>query len=353
MPGLYRLLRPLLYCVPPETGHRLAIAALKYGLFPTAAQPFEPSLQVKLCGLTFPNPLGVAAGFDKDIEAPDALLRLGFGFAEVGSITPLPQPGNPKPRLFRLEADRALINRLGFNSGGHANAVSRLRSRAGRPGIIGVNIGANKESSDIVADYVQGLTCFNDIASYIAINISSPNTPGLRGLQSKAELRHLLERIGEARSELHRPKPLLLKIAPDLSDAELDDIAGLVIAHSIDGVIVSNTTVSRPALKSPRASEPGGLSGAPLFELSTRKLARLYRLTSGRLPLIGVGGVTCAETAWQKLRAGASLIQLYSALVYEGPSLARTICGGLAERLAASAKKSISEITGTGVSDWL
>jgi len=252
-----------------------------------------------------------------------------------------------------LTKDRALINRLGFNNAGHANALRRLKSRARRPGIIGVNIGANKDSPDPVIDYVKGLWSFNDVASYITVNISSPNTPGLRALQSKGELPNLLNRLALARHKLTSPKPLLLKIAPDLCDGEIEDIADIALDRAIDGIIVSNTTVSRPLLKSRHASHPGGLSGAPLFELSTRRLARLYQLTAGRIPLIGTGGVSSADTAWQKFRAGASLIQLYSALVYEGPSIAKVVCTGLAERLRTTGKKSITEITGTGVSDWL
>jgi dihydroorotate dehydrogenase len=352
MPGVYRLVRPLLFLAPAETAHRLAISALKAGVLPTIDVPIEPSLQVTLWGLVFPNPVGVAAGFDKNAEVPDALLRLGFGFAETGTITPLPQEGNPAPRLFRLTEDLALINRLGFNSAGHASALSRLKSKA-RSGIIGVNIGANKDSADPVIDYVKGLWTFNEVASYITVNISSPNTPGLRTLQSRDELRNLLNHLALARRKLSAPKPLLLKIAPDLSDSELADIAEISLAHAVDGIIISNTTVSRPPLKSPHASEAGGLSGAPLFELSTRGLARLYQLTAGQIPLVGCGGISSAETAWQKMLAGASLIQLYSALVYEGPAIAKVICAGLAERLKSAGKKSIAEITGTGLSDWL
>jgi dihydroorotate dehydrogenase len=267
-------------------------------------------------------------------------------------LTPLPQPGNPKPRLFRLPEDEALINRLGFNNSGHAAALGRLKALA-KPSIIGVNIGANRDSADRIADYAKGLENFNGTASYIAVNISSPNTPGLRALQSRKQLNLLLSRLTETRRSLSDPKPLLLKIAPDLSNEELADIAELSLANGIDGLIVSNTTLSRPLLKSSRASEQGGLSGRPLFELSTRKLACLYRLTKGRLPLIGVGGVSSAETAWQKIRAGASLVQLYTALIYEGPELVTDIVKGLAQRLAASGKNSLCEITGTGVADWL
>jgi dihydroorotate dehydrogenase len=346
----YRLLRPLLFMLPPERAHHLALAALERRLLPEGPQPDE--LKIELWGLTFPNPIGVAAGFDKNAEAEAGLFSLGFGFVEVGTLTPSPQPGNPHPRLFRLAEDEALINRLGFNNSGHAAALARLKARAA-PGIIGVNIGANRDSADRIADYVRGLETFNGTASYVAVNISSPNTPGLRALQSQKELSLLLSRLTETRRALSDPKPLLLKIAPDLSNEELADIAELSLANGIDGLIVSNTTLSRPSLKSPHAAEQGGLSGQPLFELSTRKLAWLYRLTNGRLPLIGVGGVSSAETAWQKIRAGASLVQLYTALIYAGPSLVADILEGLAQRLKASGKVSIGEITGTGVADWL
>jgi dihydroorotate dehydrogenase len=350
---LYRLARPLLFQLPPETAHRLALLILKSGLHPAFRAAEDLHLGVQLWGLNFPNPLGLAAGFDKNAEAPEALARLGFGFVEVGSLTPLPQIGNPPPRLFRLTEDEALINRLGFNNCGFVSALRRLESRAASPAIIGVNLGANRDSGDPLADYVKGVVAFSGVASYITINISSPNTPGLRDLQSAGELHRLLARLDEARRRLARPRPLLLKIAPDLNESELAFIAETALANRVDGLILGNTTVSRPPLKSPHASEPGGLSGVPLFELSTRMLAQLYRLTLGRMPLVGVGGVSSAEAAWQKLRAGASLVQLYSALVYEGPSIVREINKGLAERLRASGKRSIAEITGSGVSDWL
>lgn len=348
MADIYHLLRPLLFQLPPEAAHRLSIAVLRSGLFP---RPRTPVLAVDLWGLSFSNPLGLAAGFDKNAEVPDKALKLGFGFVEVGSITPLPQPGNSPPRLFRLREDRALINRMGFNNQGLGQALHRLRART--PGIVGVNLGANKDSADPVSDYLRGLAALNAVANYLVINISSPNTPGLRTLQSRNHLQELLKRLDAAGQDLAARKPLLLKIAPDLSDSEIDDIAELALASRVDGLIVSNTTVTRPPLVSPHANEPGGLSGAPLFELSTRKLARIYRATSGRLPLIGSGGVSSAETAWQKLRAGASLIQLYTALVYEGPGLVPAILDGLAERLAQSGKTSLREITGSGLADWL
>jgi dihydroorotate dehydrogenase len=350
MADIYHLLRPLLFQLPPEAAHRLAIAALRSGLFPS---PHTPALAIDLCGLSFPNPLGLAAGFDKNAEVPDAALKLGFGFVEVGSITPLPQAGNSSPRLFRLHEDRALINRMGFNNKGLEKALHRLGARAGNPGIVGVNLGANKDSVDPVSDYLRGLAALNAVASYLVVNISSPNTPGLRTLQSRTHLHELLKQLDAARQGLEPPKPLFLKIAPDLSDAEIDDIAELAVAKRVDGLIVSNTTVTRPPLKSAHSTETGGLSGVPLFELSTRKLARIYRATSGRVPIIGSGGVSSAETAWQKLRAGASLIQLYTGLIYEGPALVPAILTGLAQRLAASGKNELREITGSGLADWL
>ena len=346
----YSLLRPFLFMLSPERAHHLALTALENRLLPE--RPHLGQLKTELWGLTFSNPIGLAAGFDKNAEAEAGLFSLGFGFLEVGTLTPLPQPGNPRPRLFRLAEDEALINRLGFNNSGHAAALARLKARTAS-GIIGVNIGANGDSADRIGDYAKGLETFNGTASYIAVNISSPNTPGLRALQSQKELSLLLSRLTETRRALSDPKPLLLKIAPDLSNQELADIAELSLANGIDGLIISNTTLSRPSLKSSHASEQGGLSGRPLFELSTRKLACLYCLTKGRLPLVGAGGVSSAETAWQKIRAGASLVQLYTALIYEGPSLVADIVEGLTQRLKASGKNSISEITGTGVGDWL
>jgi dihydroorotate dehydrogenase len=348
MTDIYRLLRSLLFKTPPELAHKLAVTVLRTGLLPS---PQPQALPVHVWGLSFPNPVGLAAGFDKNAACPLGALKLGFGFVEVGSITPLPQKGNPRPRLFRLVEDRALINRMGFNNQGLQRVSQSLRSSA--RGIVGVNIGANKNSSDVVSDYLFGLAALNDIAHYLVLNISSPNTPGLRTLQARGRLKELLERLTAARNDFSAPRPLLLKIAPDLSDGEIDDIAELALANAIDGLIVSNTTLSRPPLVSPHAKEPGGLSGAPLFELSTRKLARIFRATSGRLPLIGSGGVCSAETAWQKLRAGAALVQLYTGLVYEGPGLIPDILSGLAERLQRSGRTSLRDITGSGLADWL
>jgi len=328
----FPLIRPLLHALDAETAHGLTIRLLKL-MPPAAARPLVSHLAVSTLGLHFANPLGLAAGFDKNAEVPDAMLAQGFGFVEVGTVTPKPQSGNPRPRLFRLAEDSAVINRLGFNNDGRAAALARLAARRRGAGPVGVNLGANKDSSDRIADYVAGIEAFSEVADYLAVNISSPNTPGLRSLQSRAELQSLLARLNEARAQQAQRPPMLLKIAPDLRDDELEDIARCCGGETVDGIIVSNTTIARPPLKSRHAHEPGGLSGAPLFELSTRQLARLYLLTQGRIPLIGVGGIGDAETAWAKILAGATLLQLYSALVYRGPGLVAEILEGLSARL--------------------
>ena len=339
--SLFRLARPLIDRLDAETAHGLTIATLKCA--PWRSPPASgPALATRLFGLDFPNPLGLAPGFDKNAEVPDAMLGLGFGFVEIGTVTPRPQAGNPKPRLFRLAEDEAVINRLGFNNKGHAAALALLLARK-NSGIVGVNIGANKDSEDPGADYVEGLERFAAVASYITVNISSPNTPGLRALQSRAALRVLLLRLAAARAALKRRPPLLLKIAPDLGNSELEDIATVCLEGLVDGIIISNTTLARPGLVSVHRSETGGLSGKPLFALSTQMLAKTYGITGGKIPLIGVGGISDAETAWMKIRAGASLVQLYSALVYRGPGLVTTILAGLKQRLG---KDAISDHTG-------
>ena len=327
----FPLLRPLLHGLDAETAHGLTIRLLKL-MPPAAALPPVSHLAVSTLGLHFANPLGLAAGFDKNAEVPDAMLAQGFGFVEVGTVTPKPQSGNPRPRLFRLAEDRAVINRMGFNNDGHAAAHARLAARRGS-GLVGVNLGAHRDSTGRIADYVAGIEAFSEVADYLTVNISSPNTPGLRSLQSRAELQSLLARLNEARARQTQRPPMLLKIAPDLSAGELEDIARCCGGGTVDGIIVSNTTIARPPLKSRHAHEPGGLSGAPLFELSTRQLARLYLLTQGRIPLVGVGGIGDAETAWAKILAGATLLQLYSALIYRGPALVAEIVEGLSARL--------------------
>jgi dihydroorotate dehydrogenase len=327
--GAMALARPVLAGLDPERAHDLTIAALER--LPALPAPRDdPALAVEAFGLTFPNPLGMAAGFDKGARVPDALLGLGFGFAEIGTVTPRPQPGNPRPRLFRLTQDEAVVNRFGFNSEGHGAVQSRLAARRGRPGIVGVNIGANKDAADRAQDYAAGIATFADLASYFTVNVSSPNTPGLRDLQHEAALDDLLARVMAARDAAPSRRPVLLKIAPDVSEAELDGIVATLRRRRVDGLIVSNTTVSRPAgLRSPGASETGGLSGRPLFALSTRVLARAFLRLEGSCPLIGVGGVDSAETALAKIEAGASLVQLYTALVYKGPGLVDEIKSGL------------------------
>lgn len=355
--SLYRaLLRPAIFRLDPERMHALSIRALQSGMLPACAPLSAACLRVRLAGLEFPNPVGLAAGFDKNAEVPDAILAQGFGFAEVGTVTPRPQAGNPRPRIFRLTRDEAVINRLGFNNEGHARAIERLNARRGRPGIVGVNVGANKDSPDFAADYVQGLETFHDVASYFTANISSPNTPGLRNLQGRDALGELLRRLLGRRDELAAAKgvakPVFLKIAPDLDNAAMDGIAVAVKGTGLDGLVISNTTVSRAGLTAgPHVGETGGLSGRPLFERSTIVLARM-RQRVGALPIIGVGGVDSAETALTKLEAGASLVQLYTGMIYHGPRIAAAINRGL---LAAAARSGISEISqfaGRRTDEW-
>jgi dihydroorotate dehydrogenase len=355
----YRLLdtlaRPLLFVLDPERAHEWAVKALeKFPLPP--APPDNPRLRVSAFGLDFPNPLGLAAGFDKNGEVIDAILRLGFGFAEVGTITPLAQAGNPGPRLFRLDRDQAVINRLGFCGDGHANVHARLTKRAQRPGTVGINIGANADSSDRPADYVRGVEAFANVADYFTINVSSPNTPGLRDLQRADALDEVLVRVLAARdiaTERFGRKPVLLKIAPDLTLAGLDDIVKCARSRKIDGLIVSNTTVSRPAtLRDPSANEPGGLSGRPLFALSTQMLAAAYLRTENQFPLIGVGGVDSAETAFAKIEAGASLVQLYTSFVFKGLCLPCEIKRGLVRLLAQNSYPRLADATGAAAADW-
>ena len=316
--------RRLSFTLDPETAHGLALSGLKAGAIPAGKPHDDPRLGVMTAGLAFANPLGIAAGFDKNAEVPDALIALGFGFSEVGTTTPLPQPGNPRPRIFRLTRDRAVINRLGFNNEGHDAAFARLVARRGR-GVVGVNIGANKDAEDRIADYVTGIRRFYTLASYFTVNISSPNTPGLRDLQGRARLAELLARIDEARraeAEIHkRAVPVLLKIAPDITEADLDDIVAEVTDKSLDGMIVSNTTLSRTGL-SRDPGEAGGLSGQPLFERSTILLAKTRQRIGPEMTLIGAGGVDSAETALAKIEAGADLVQLYTGMIYSGPDIA-------------------------------
>lgn len=348
-----RLGQKLLFTFDPETAHGLSIAALRCGLPVGARTVQDARLKVSLCGLDFPNPLGMAAGYDKNAEVPDALLGLGFGFAEVGTVTPLPQAGNPKPRIFRLTADEAVINRLGFNNEGHAAAEKRLAARKVRDGIVGVNIGANKDSADRIGDYEHGVIRFAPYASYLTVNISSPNTPGLRNMQAREQLGELLSRVMAARTTAAAQPPVFLKIAPDLVEAELEDIAAEVVEKRIDGVIVSNTTISRPPLRSGDAArETGGLSGKPLFERSTIVLAKMRKLLGPHIAIIGVGGVDSAETALEKIRAGADLVQLYTSMIYAGPALPGRIVAGMARLVEKEQLKSIRELRDKHLDRW-
>ncbi|CVI59747.1 MULTISPECIES: quinone-dependent dihydroorotate dehydrogenase [Agrobacterium] len=357
MSGLFSSIgRKGLFLVDPEKAHGLSIAALKSGFLPTCMVPHDPRLQQTVAGLVFPNPLGMAAGYDKNAEVPGPLLRLGFGFTEIGTVTPRAQSGNPRPRIFRLVEDEGVINRLGFNNEGHAAALERLKQAKLR-GIVGVNIGANKDSEDRIADYVQGIEAFYAVASYFTVNISSPNTPGLRDLQARESLAALLAAVLERRKveaeRFGKRIPVFLKIAPDLTEEGLDDVAEEALAHDLDGLIVSNTTLSREGLRpGPHKGEAGGLSGKPLFELSTTVLAKMRRRVGGNLPIIGVGGVSSAETALEKMRAGADLVQLYSCMVYEGPGLPSAIVKGLSKLVAREGVQSIRDLRDSAVDRW-
>jgi dihydroorotate dehydrogenase len=340
----------LLRRMPPEAAHRATLSLLRiFAPLMPRAQADDPRLAVSALGFSFPNPIGLAAGFDKDARVPDAMLRLGFGFVECGTLTPRPQSGNPGPRLFRLAADGAVINRMGFNNEGVAHAAARLRRRA-RNGILGTNIGANKDSSDRIADYRIAFAALAPFADYIAVNVSSPNTPGLRGLQNRSELTRLLHMLVLERDALKFHTPLLLKIAPDIGLDALDDIVAVALGAGIEGLIVSNTTVARPAsLKSPNAKEDGGLSGKPLFEPSTELLKQTRARTGAKLVLIGVGGVSSGATAYVKIRAGATLVQLYTALVFEGPGLVARIKEELLALIARDGFARISDAIGADV----
>ncbi|MGN6156194.1 MAG: quinone-dependent dihydroorotate dehydrogenase [Sphingomicrobium sp.] len=340
---LYRLLRPIVFALDAETAHRATIAALKW--LPLHSAHLPQSLRTTVAGLDFPSPVGLGAGFDKDAEVPAEMLTLGFGFVEVGTLTPRPQPGNPRPRLFRLSEDRAVINRMGFNNRGQADAFMRLKgcSRAGGP--IGVNIGANKDSPDLVGDYVAGVKAMSSVADYLTVNISSPNTPGLRALQNHGALDTLLSAIAGARPT--GGPPVFLKVAPDLEKGDPDRIVRAALDHRIDALIVSNTTVSRPSLQSHWAGEQGGLSGEPLKPLALDSLRLFRKASGGEIPLVGCGGIANAEDAWERIRAGASLVQLYSAMVYQGPHIARSIAQGLARKLDQAGFSSIAEAVGT------
>jgi dihydroorotate dehydrogenase len=340
---LYPLIRPLVFALDAERAHRATINAL--WAVPASRPPeFPASLHSRVAGIDFASPVGLAAGFDKNAEVPEEMLNLGFGFVEVGTLTPRAQSGNPRPRLFRLREDRAIINRLGFNNDGQPAAFDRLLRCTHVHGVIGVNVGANKDSEDRIADYVSGVRSMGEVARYITINISSPNTPGLRGLQEEGALDDLLAAVAEVRSRV----PVFLKVAPDLAEGDAGRIVRSAVNHGVDAIIVANTTVSRPPLRSRHAAEAGGLSGAPLKPLALEALRTFRRASGGELPLIAAGGIATAEDAWERIRAGASLVQLYTAMVYEGPGIARRIARGLAAILKHEGIANISEAVGSG-----
>ena len=350
------LARPMLLMMEPERAHEMTLRALASGMFDSPAGPDPDSLGLDLWDRRLPNPIGIAAGFDKNGRVPDIMIDVGFGFAEIGTVTPLPQVGNPRPRVFRLIRNRALINRLGFNNAGHLRVSSHIRRRR-RNGIMGVNVGANKESRDRSADYVAGIEAFYDEADYFMVNISSPNTPGLRDLQAPAALDELLSRIMAERSrQVQKGKtriPVAVKIAPDVAVEDLTAICERFEDHGVDAIAVSNTTLARPPGLDPHVSgEAGGLSGRPLFERSTIMLAKVYEATGGRIPLIGIGGIESGETALTKIEAGATLIQLYTALIYEGPALIQRIKAHLSEAVTSTGATSIRDLTGRRAAEW-
>jgi dihydroorotate dehydrogenase len=349
--GLFGLGQALLLALDPERAHDLTIKSLELGLYPRAGGPDDPRLRQTVFGLDFPNPVGMAPGFDKNARVPRELLALGFGFVEIGTLTPQAQSGNPRPRIFRSAADRAVINRLGFNNEGHEAALARLR--ACPQGIVGVNIGAGRDSADRIADYVRGIETLGAIASYFTVNISSPNTPGLRDLQAPEALDALLRRVQQARALLPSAPPLLVKLAPDIADVDLPAAIEVIVANGVDGIVVSNTTLARDGLTDRTvAKEAGGLSGRPLFERSTRMLAQIYRLTEGKLPLVGVGGIDSGEAALAKIKAGASLLQLYTGLVFEGPALVGRIKQTLVDAIEQRGAQSLKPLIGAKSEEW-
>jgi len=353
---LASLARPMLLLMEPERAHDVTLRSLESGMFGWSTKPDDARLGVDIWSGHLPNPIGIAAGFDKNGRVPDVMIRVGFGFAEIGTVTPLPQVGNPKPRVLRLIRDRALINRLGFNNSGHMRVKARLRVRD-KEGFMGVNVGANKDAADRTADYVEGIKTFYDDANYFMVNISSPNTPGLRDLQAPAALDELLDRVMAARGDLiasGKPQvPIAVKIAPDVAVDDLPAICERLEAHKVDAIAVSNTTLARPAhIDRLFHNEVGGLSGRPLFERSTIMLAKVYQLTGGRIPLIGIGGIESGATALQKIEAGATLIQLYTALVYEGPSLIERIKDHLVDAVDAAGAASVQELVGRKADEW-
>jgi len=355
MTRAFAVIRPLLHTIPPETVHNLGVFALTHGLYPPAPSIAYPELVTHVLGLSFANPMGLAAGFDKNAVAINGLLGQGFGFVEAGSVTPRPQPGNPKPRMFRLPEDQAVINRLGFNNHGLANFIKHYQQRNPLLGVAGANIGRNKDSQDAVSDYVTGLEALYPYADYVTVNISSPNTQGLRAMQQREALTELLSALKTTQSacekQYQRKVPLLLKIAPDLEQDDLSDIAEVVLEQQMEGLIISNTTIQRSDLRSQsHTQEMGGLSGKPLFALSTERLKQMYRLTQGAIPLVGVGGISSAEDAYQKIRSGATLLQLYTAIVYNGFSVVQDINHGLCSLLKRDGFTSVQQAVGVDAS---
>ncbi|XP_011687614.1 PREDICTED: dihydroorotate dehydrogenase (quinone), mitochondrial [Wasmannia auropunctata] len=342
---------PLVQLVDPEIAHELAVKALKYGLAPSQKTEDPRSLRTTVLGLQLKSPIGMAAGFDKQGEAVEGLHKIGFSFVEIGSVTPKPQSGNPKPRVFRLPEDKAVVNRYGFNSDGHDAVWKRLKGlkeSKSFDGILGVNLGKNKETEDATRDYVDGIKRFVDVADYFVINISSPNTPGLRSLQNKRNLEELLTAVNAARESAGGKQPLFLKLAPDLSDSERQDVADVVLSEKsrVDGLVLCNTTITRPNLTNPNRQESGGLSGAPLADISTAMISDMYRRTRGSIPIIGVGGVFSGHDAYVKIRAGASLVQLYTSYVYHGPPVVAKIKRELCEILEANGFSSVTDALG-------
>lgn len=352
--GLWKKIgQKALFTLDAETAHGLSINALKLGIVPNCSFQTDDRLICNVAGLRFSNPIGMAAGFDKNGEVPDALLRLGFGYSEVGTVTPKPQAGNPKPRIFRLVKEHGVINRLGFNNQGHEAVYNRLQLRFENKGIVGINIGANKDSDDFIADYVLGIEKFSDLASYFTINISSPNTPGLRNLQTEEALETLLVKVFEASQKQVKQPPVFLKLAPDLQEDEIEKIAKVINRSNLSGVMVSNTTLSRSGVsKSKNSQETGGLSGSPLFIRSTIIMAKFRQCLDPSIPIIGIGGISDAITAWQKIEAGANLVQLYSCMVYEGPQIARNICAGLISRMDREKISHINDVCGSKTDFW-
>ncbi|CFX20302.1 Dihydroorotate dehydrogenase (quinone) [Candidatus Filomicrobium marinum] len=355
METLFGAGQSLLLALPPEVAHETTLRALEMGCYPRHVAHVHPKLEQTVWGMKFPNPLGIAAGFDKDARVVDAVLAMGCGFAEVGTVTPKPQSGNPTPRLFRLPREGAVINRLGFNNGGHDAALKRLQQRRDG-GIVGVNIGANKDTKDRAEDYVAGIEKFYDVANYFTVNISSPNTPGLRELQAPAALDDLVGRVMDMRAKLiaqGKPRrPVIVKIAPDIAEEDIAGICDQLVRHHVDGIAVSNTTLARPGISGAIARQGGGLSGRPLFDRSTAMLGRVYVATEGKIPLIGIGGIDSGERALTKIRAGATLIQLYTGLIFNGPGLIKSITQRLARACEAAQVSSIQGLVGIEAETW-